>query len=120
MWSREYVDVMEIIFTVLILSKGTTQQKLKLMYRCANFDDESEAMSKDDILLPLKAFVTSAFTIFNLVLVDDENIESMCEQLYYDVCCVDLTVKLTKGVSHADLLATLKKASEGELKVNSF
>jgi hypothetical protein len=90
MWSREYVDVMEIIFTVLILSKGTTQQKLKLMYRCANFDDESEAMSKDDILLPLKAFVTSAFTIFNLVLVDDENIESMCEQLYYDVCCVDL------------------------------
>jgi glyceraldehyde 3-phosphate dehydrogenase len=33
-----------------------------------------------------------------------------------NVSCVDLTVKLTKGVSHADLLATLKKASEGELK----
>ena len=49
------VDVMDIIFTVLILSSGTTKDKLKLMFKCANFDEgESDVLSKDDILLPLK------------------------------------------------------------------
>lgn len=33
-----------------------------------------------------------------------------------DVSVVDLTVKLDKGVSYADLCATMKKASENELK----
>ena len=49
------VDVMDIIFTVLILSSGTTKDKLKLMFKCANFDEgENDVLSKDDILLPLK------------------------------------------------------------------
>lgn len=33
-----------------------------------------------------------------------------------NVSCVDLTVKLAKGVSYKDLCATIKKASENELK----
>ena len=33
-----------------------------------------------------------------------------------DVSVVDLTVKLTKGVSYKDLCAKMKEASEGELK----
>jgi glyceraldehyde 3-phosphate dehydrogenase len=33
-----------------------------------------------------------------------------------NVSCVDLTVRLEKGVSYKDLCATIKKASEGELK----
>merc|ERR1712166_1608037 len=62
-----------------------------MMFKCANFDDETEVMLKDDILLPLKAFVSAAFIIYNLVMVDDDTIESMCEQLYANVCRIDLS-----------------------------
>merc|ERR1711865_841017 len=88
------VDVMDIIFTVLILSSGTTKDKLKLMFKCANFDEgENDVLSKDDILLPLKAFVTAAFIIYHLVMVDDDTIESMSEMLYDSVCSIDLAGK---------------------------
>jgi hypothetical protein len=97
----ECIDIMEMIFTILILSKATTKQKLRMMFNCANFDDESTKMDKDDILLPLKAFVSAAFIIYNLVMVDDDTIEAMCDQLYDSVCRVDLTgaKKLREGES---------------------
>lgn len=110
---KEYVDVMEIIFTVLILSKGTTQQKLELMFKCANFEDDLDTLSKDDILLPLKAFVTSAFTIYNLVMVEDETIESMCEHLYHSVCSIDLSKVSKNG-------ATPRSNSSGSSKHGEF
>jgi len=115
----EYVDVMEIIFTVLILSKGTTQQKLELMFKCANFEDDLDTLSKDDILLPLKAFVTSAFTIYNLVMVEDETIESMCEHLYHSVCAIDLSKVSKNGETPRSNGNSSNSSKHGEFKSNT-